>query len=113
MAFRRYLEPKIPEENDPVLLGSYILEGSKAGAAAAAVWAAHRTVPLNVTGYGRVIGRGIEGAHHFYESLKKTEPMEVGMFDRRPLTSILENSARYCPLNTGSRFSKKALTPSM
>ncbi len=64
-------------EGNPMLLGSYIMEGSKAGAAAAAVWAAHRTVPLNVTGYGRIIGRGIEGAHRFYESLLKAAPLEI------------------------------------
>lgn len=54
----------------PALLGAYILEGSKAGATAAAVWAAHHVLPLNVTGYGKLIGASIEGAHHFYDFLK-------------------------------------------
>jgi len=50
----------------PALLGAYILEGSKAGASAAAVWTAHKVLPLNVTGYGKLIGASIEGAYNFY-----------------------------------------------
>jgi len=73
--FAAYIEAK--GASDPELLGSYILEGSKAGAAAAAVWVAHRVVPLNVTGYGAVIGRGIEGAQRFYDSLRNEPAFEV------------------------------------
>ncbi|NYS36003.1 tyrosine decarboxylase, partial [Streptococcus danieliae] len=40
------------DKQQNVLLGSSIMEGSKAGATAAAVWAAHRLVPLNLLGYG-------------------------------------------------------------
>ena len=43
-----------------------MLEGSKAGATAASVWAAHRTLPLNITGYGKLIGAGIEGSIQTY-----------------------------------------------
>ena len=53
----------------PALLGSYILEGSKARATAAGVWAAHHSLPLNVSGYGKLIGRSIEAAHRFYDFL--------------------------------------------
>lgn len=54
----------------PALLGAYILEGSKAGATAAAVWTAHKVLPLNVTGYGKLIGASIEGAYLFYHFLQ-------------------------------------------
>ncbi|WP_442603974.1 tyrosine decarboxylase [Paenibacillus sp. KN14-4R] len=54
----------------PALLGAYILEGSKAGATAAAVWTAHHVLPLNVTGYGKLMGASIEGAYRFYNFLK-------------------------------------------
>lgn len=54
----------------PALLGAYILEGSKAGATAAAVWTAHKVLPLNVTGYGKLMGASIEGAYRFYNFLK-------------------------------------------
>nr|WP_251546158.1 tyrosine decarboxylase [Limosilactobacillus caecicola] len=54
----------------PATLTPYILEGSKAGATAAAVWVAHRIMPLNVSGYGKLIGRSIEAANRYYEFLK-------------------------------------------
>ena len=54
----------------PALLGAYMLEGSKAGATAAAVWTAHKVLPLNVTGYGKLIGASIEGAYRFYHFLQ-------------------------------------------
>lgn len=57
----------------PALLGAYILEGSKAGATAAAVWTAHKVLPLNVTGYGKLMGASIEGAYHFYHFIDGKE----------------------------------------
>ncbi|SMF90861.1 tyrosine decarboxylase [Paenibacillus uliginis N3/975] len=54
----------------PALLGAYIMEGSKAGATAAAVWTAHKVLPLNITGYGKLMGASIEGAFRFYNFLK-------------------------------------------
>jgi tyrosine decarboxylase len=48
----------------PALLGAFMLEGSKAGATAASVWTAHRTLPLNVKGYGKLMGASIEGAYN-------------------------------------------------
>ncbi|MFD6510951.1 MULTISPECIES: tyrosine decarboxylase [unclassified Bacillus (in: firmicutes)] len=54
----------------PALLGAYMLEGSKAGATAASVWTAHKVLPLNVTGYGKLLGASIEGAYHFYHFLQ-------------------------------------------
>ncbi len=60
--FAPYVFPK-PKPGEPdILIGSYILEGSKPGAAAAAVWAAHRILPLNIGGYGKLIGETIDGA---------------------------------------------------
>ncbi len=67
--FAAYVFAEDMNKPSPGLLGAYILEGSKSGAAAASVWAAHQTIPLNVTGYGRVIGRSIEVAHRFYQAL--------------------------------------------
>ena len=53
----------------PSMLGAYILEGSKAGATAAAVWAAHHVLPLNISGYGKLIGKSVEASHRFYDFL--------------------------------------------
>ena len=36
-------------------VGPFIVEGSKPGAAAASCWLAHKTIPLNATGHGRII----------------------------------------------------------
>ncbi|GGY11567.1 pyridoxal phosphate-dependent decarboxylase family protein [Paludibacterium paludis] len=74
-------------EDKKVVLGASIMEGSKAGATAAAVWAAHRLVPLNIAGYGMVIARGIVTADWFHAKLASAEPFVVGhrKFDVRPV----------------------------
>ena len=85
-----YFAAYVFEENDsnPMLLGSYIMEGSKAGASVAAVWMAHKVVPLNRDGYGRIIGDSIKGAYRFYSSLLKTAPLDIAgrRFEVIPLT---------------------------
>jgi len=43
-------------------IGRYIFEGSKPGAAAAAVWMSHKVLPLDARGYGRLIGQTARGA---------------------------------------------------
>jgi tyrosine decarboxylase len=63
-------------EDNPLLLGSYILEGSKSGATVAATWMAHRVVPLNISGYGRIMGCSIEGAQRFYRALRAAPLLE-------------------------------------
>lgn len=70
-----YFAPYVFEKGvkAPDLLGAFTLEGSRAGANAAAVWAAHRCVPLNITGYGRLIGASIEAAARFRDFLASLE----------------------------------------
>jgi tyrosine decarboxylase len=62
-----YFAPYVFEKGveAPDMLGAFTLEGSRAGATAAAVWAAHRCLPLNVSGYGRLVGSGMQTAHRF------------------------------------------------
>lgn len=55
----------------PDMLGAFTLEGSRAGATAAAVWAAHRCLPLDVSGYGRLVASGMQTAHRFRDFLKE------------------------------------------
>ncbi|MEG1482026.1 tyrosine decarboxylase [Clostridium sp.] len=62
----------------PSLLGAFMLEGSKAGATAASVWTAHKVMPLNITGYGKLIGAGNEGAYKLYNKLKMQKSYQVG-----------------------------------
>ncbi len=75
-------------ENNPLLLGSYIMEGSKAGATVAATWCAHKIIPLNFTGYGRIIGCGITGAQRFYRTILKAGSIIIAgrKFQIKPLT---------------------------
>ncbi len=61
----------------PALLGSFIMEGSKAGATAAGVWVAHQVLPPNITGYGKVIGASIEGAYNLYDHIVKLKSMDI------------------------------------
>jgi tyrosine decarboxylase len=65
------------QQNLEMNLGSVILEGSKSGAAAAGVWAAHRLLPLNISGYGQLIGRSVAGAAHFVTALKTVREFSV------------------------------------
>ena len=58
---------------DDIPLGPSIMEGSKAGATVAAVWATHQVVPLNLSGYGPVIAAGIVTADWLAKKLKTLE----------------------------------------
>jgi hypothetical protein len=65
------------QQNLEMNLGSVILEGSKSGAEVAGVWAAHRLLPLNIAGYGQLIGRSVAGAAHFVSALKSVREFTV------------------------------------
>lgn len=53
--------------SDPGLnMGIYGVEGSKPGAAAAAVWTAHRAISLDKAGYGRILGECAFSAKRYY-----------------------------------------------
>jgi len=59
----------------PVSIGHYVLEGSKPGAAAAAAWTAHQVSPLNMDGYGQLLGRTIKTTNMFYEYMTNAAPL--------------------------------------
>lgn len=52
-------------------IGPYILEGSKPGAAAAACWLSHKTIPLELHGHGKIIRTSLLNAQKLYLYLKK------------------------------------------
>lgn len=52
-------------------LGQFILEGSKPGAAAAAVYVTHRTLPLDRTGFGRLLAHTIRTAEVFWDRARE------------------------------------------
>jgi glutamate/tyrosine decarboxylase-like PLP-dependent enzyme len=51
-------------------IGRFIFEGSKPGAAAAGVWMSHKVLPLDSTGYGRLICETSRGALALYRRLE-------------------------------------------
>ena len=59
--------------SDTAYIGRFILEGSKPGAAAASVWMAHKVLPLDATGYGRLIGAAARGALVLHEALSSCD----------------------------------------
>lgn len=50
-------------------IGVYILEGSKPGAAAAAVWLSHKLIPLDATGHGLLIQETVRNAAELHALL--------------------------------------------
>jgi glutamate/tyrosine decarboxylase-like PLP-dependent enzyme len=59
-------------------IGVYILEGSKPGAAAAAVWLSHSLIPLDSTGHGRLIQSTVRNATELYELLERYPDLVPG-----------------------------------
>ncbi len=51
-------------------LGDYILEGSKAGAAAAAVFVTHQVLPLDTDHFGRVCAQTMHASEYLFERLQ-------------------------------------------
>lgn len=56
--------------NEDGFLGRFILEGSKPGAAAAAIWLSHKVLPLDARGYGHLVERTVAGAHRLRQALR-------------------------------------------
>ncbi len=54
------------EEATSEAIGVYIVEGSKPGASAASVWLAHKTVPLDTSGHGKLVRETIRSAAQLY-----------------------------------------------
>jgi glutamate/tyrosine decarboxylase-like PLP-dependent enzyme len=69
-----YLSPAVDSsEAVEQFLGRYILEGSKPGAAAAAVWLSHKGIPLDERGYGYLIERTMAGARRLHAELCRAD----------------------------------------
>jgi hypothetical protein len=52
-------------------LGRYILEGSKSGAAAAAAYVTHRTLPLDYRHFGRLQRESLRAAEYFFDRVHR------------------------------------------
>ncbi|HJS47007.1 MAG TPA: hypothetical protein VJ773_03360 [Gemmatimonadales bacterium] len=64
-----YLAPAGGDPTGDEFLGRFIFEGSKPGAAAAAVWLSHKVLPLDERGYGYLIGQTAVGARRLHAAL--------------------------------------------
>jgi glutamate/tyrosine decarboxylase-like PLP-dependent enzyme len=64
-----YLTPSDEKGGEERFIGRFIFEGSKPGAAAAAVWLSHKVLPLDERGYGFLIGRTVAGARALHTAL--------------------------------------------
>jgi glutamate/tyrosine decarboxylase-like PLP-dependent enzyme len=84
--------PRAPAE---VHIGKYILEGSKPGAAAAAVFLCHRVVPLDQRGYGKLIGQSIRAARSFHRRLLRLAAQVKADFRVYPIASPDTNILNY------------------
>lgn len=58
---------------EDLFLGRFIFEGSKPGAAAAAVWLSHKVLPLDERGYGYLIERTMVGARRMHAALAEAD----------------------------------------
>jgi glutamate/tyrosine decarboxylase-like PLP-dependent enzyme len=75
---------------DSANIGRFILEGSKPGAAAASVWMSHKVLPLDVTGYGRLIGEAARGALALHRRIAEGDwsPFAVAPLPRPDLNIV-------------------------
>jgi len=67
-------------------VGVYGVEGSKPGAAAAAVWLAHRVIRPDRSGYGRILGQCIWTSKRMFARLRTLEDprFTITLFNRTP-----------------------------
>lgn len=80
-------------------IGPYILEGSKPGAAAAAAWLAHKTIPLETFGHGKIIRTAVLNTRKFtkYLDLHATlfNEIEKKLFDN---TALIKSPFTFKPI---------------
>lgn len=90
------------DDMEPAKLGAFVMEGSRPGASAASVWMAHRVLPLNNSGYGRLIGHSIDGAQRLFQALEELGSLEVeGVIFRitclsRPDLNVIDFLLSHC-----------------
>ena len=83
-----YINNTTKADDEDAYIGGYILEGSKPGAAAAACWLAHKVVPLNKNGYGKIISEPIDNAHMLYDIFTEKNPVEINVNGKKEFVDI-------------------------
>jgi len=69
-------------------VGTYGIEGSKPGAAATSVYLSHKVIPLDTTGYGRLLGRCLFNSKRFYAALMAMDLPRAGETSRYNITAL-------------------------
>jgi glutamate/tyrosine decarboxylase-like PLP-dependent enzyme len=73
-----YLAPTVGLDSaEDFFLGRFIFEGSKPGAAAAAVWLSHKVLPLDERGHGFLVTQAVRGARRLHRALAEAELGEL------------------------------------
>jgi glutamate/tyrosine decarboxylase-like PLP-dependent enzyme len=95
-------------------LGQYILEGSKPGSNAAAVYVAHSLLPLNNEAFGRIIRQTVCSSEYFFDQLHLLNHRLKGQVDiivpfepDSNLVTIVVNPSGNQLLSTLNEFSKR------
>lgn len=69
-----YLLPTtLSRTKEDLIAGRFSFEGTRPGAAAAAVWLSHRVLPLDERGYGHLIEQTVVGARRLYAALREAD----------------------------------------
>lgn len=83
-----FTAPVIVHGDDDPGVGTFGIEGSKPGAAAAGVYLSHSLIPADQSGYGRLLGRCIFNNKRFFAALvsmvEPEDPFTVTLFQRLP-----------------------------
>jgi glutamate/tyrosine decarboxylase-like PLP-dependent enzyme len=96
---------------EDLFLGRFIFEGSKPGAAAAAIWLSHKVLPLHEGGHGRLVERTAVGARRLHAALSRAglAPFRVVMLPEPDINIVcyvlthpgIDSLARLNELNEG------------
>ncbi len=85
-------------------IGPYILEGSKPGAAAAACWLSHKTIPLKTHGHGKIVRTNLLNAQKLNRYLSRHSRMfsliETEIHDFQKYSNTIARPFTFHPLYT-------------
>jgi glutamate/tyrosine decarboxylase-like PLP-dependent enzyme len=95
-----YLWKSTTAKLESMFVGRYTLEGSRAGAAAACCWLAHKAIPLSQAGHGKLLAASMLGARRLLKALKSASTGDIRI---QPLLNPMTNMLCYIPIPSGCR----------
>ncbi|MGC8653264.1 MAG: pyridoxal phosphate-dependent decarboxylase family protein [Candidatus Kryptoniota bacterium] len=108
--------PYTYHKTDKPNIGMFSLEGSRPGAAAASVWLTHKLIPLNISGFGKIISQTVSIARTFFEKVKRDPLLRALTDPDLDLFCFYPSGESYSDINLKSNklynsLSVEALTP--